>query len=181
MIPLEEFGKFRMQLMPNPFDLAKQSVLTVTNISLDPGEGFAPRVFFDGKIIYAISSSELPQPKYPIDLARDVIKPELIDISEFDKISMVAAKVLNIRGVGGNKELKLDFGREFGIHSLVLKCLMPDLDLEDKSLIAVTNIEKFDDSSDRFPIIGFFDFSGFYNPLIASSYVPPGSRFGFSF
>jgi hypothetical protein len=181
MIRFEEFGKFRMQVMSNPFDIANQPILTITNISLDPGEGFAPRAIFDGKIVYAICSSEIPMPNFPIDLGSEVKKPELVDIREFEKISLVAAEVLNVLGDKEPTEIEVNLGKELGVQSLFLKKMDPELDLRGKSVIVVTNIEPPPGTSHLFFLLSFSDIKGFSNPLIASSSLPAGERFVLNF
>jgi hypothetical protein len=177
MIRFEEFGKFRMQVMTNPFDIANQAILTITNISLDPGEGFAPRAIFDGKIVHAIGSSETPMPNFPIDLASEVKKPDLVDIREFEKISLVAAEVLNVEEDKEPTEIEVNLGKELGVQSLFLKNMNPDLKLKGKSVIVVTNIEAPLGATHLFFLLSFSDLRGFSNPLIASSSLPSGERF----
>jgi hypothetical protein len=181
MIRFEEFAKFRMQVMSNPFDIFNQPILTITNISLDPGEGFAPRAIFDGKIVHAICASETPMPNFPIDLGSEVEKPELVDIREFEKISLVAAEVLNVVEDKEPREIEVNLGKELGVQSVFLKNMNPDLDLRGKSVIVVTNIEAPLEDGHLFFLLTFSDIKGFSNPLIASSPLPSGEQFRLNF
>ncbi len=163
--------------MPNPFDIANESILAITNISKDPGEGYIPRAFYQGSEVRIVAKPDLPISRYSIDLASEVNKPELIEISDFDKISMVAAKVLKLESLEFYERLELDLGETFGLAMVQVQNLNPEVDLIGKSIIVITNLEPSKDEISKVRLISFSDFRGFVNPLFSSIWVPPGTRF----
>ncbi len=177
MISLEEFGRFRFCVMPNPFNIANESILTITNISKDPGEGYIPRAIYKGSEVRIVAQPDLPISRYSIDLASEVDKPELVEIIDFDNISMVAAKVLSLELFGFYTRLELDLGETLGLAMVQVQNINPKVDLIEKSIIVITNIEPSKDEISKVRLISFSDFRGYVNLLFSSKWVPPGTRF----